>query len=136
MLLPFFTKEQQEWFAHEALFKIATRAIERIFNRASLLLSFPMSGKWGDFVDYRKFVLSINYFMFKKNKKIMFKFVREACILWSKANKDKSTEIFPPLLLNHLIYAQLRMCNADSPKVQQKVQILKKTIVLCPSRSY
>ena len=40
-----------------------------------------MSGKWGDFVDYRKFVLSINYFMFKKNKKIMFKFVREACIL-------------------------------------------------------
>ena len=39
---------------------------------------------------------------------------------FSKINKDKSTKIFPPLLLLN----------------QQKVQILKKTTGLCSSRSY
>ena len=30
----------------------------------------------------------------------------------------------------------MRMCKAEIQKGQQKVQILKKTTVLCPSRSY
>ena len=46
--------------------------------------------------------------------------------------KDKSTEIFPPLLLKPLY-----ICVHVMPKAkigQQKVQILKKICRLCPSR--
>ena len=50
-------------------------------------------------------------------------------------NKDKSSEIFPRLLLKpHYRYAHV-LCR-EPKKGQQKVQILKKTTGHCPSRSY
>ena len=48
----------------------------------------------------------------------------------SKTNKDKSTEIFPLLLC--MAYVWHVQCQ-EPTKGQQKVQILKKTTLLCPS---
>ena len=50
-----------------------------------------------------------------------------------KTNKDKSSEIFPPLLLKPYICARSML---EVKKGQQMVPILKKKIVLCPSWSY
>ena len=57
-------------------------------------------------------------------------------VLQSKTNKDKSTEIFPPLLLKptNTWYMRLRTDNAESQKDHQNVTILKKTTWLCPSK--
>ena len=55
-------------------------------------------------------------------------------VLWSKTNKDKSTDIFLPLLLKPTDIYSCAMRRAK--KGQQKVPILKKTTGLCPSRSY
>ena len=62
------------------------------------LTTFPLSGKWGNFVDYRTFSQWKNHFLFKKQK---FKFVYEVWIIKyaGKTNKDKSTEIFLPLYM-------------------------------------
>ena len=40
-------------------------------------------------------------------------------LLQSKKDKDKSTEIFPPLLLKP-IYKYMRTCNAEGPKRSAK----------------
>ena len=53
--------------------------------------------------------------------------------------KDNATEILPPLLLKPTysictVYAHVQ-CR-EPKKGQQKVQVLKKTTVLWPSRSY
>ena len=48
-----------------------------------------------------------------------------------KTSKDKSTEIFPPVLLKATDIAMLR-----AQKGQQKVPNLKKTAGLCPFRNY
>ena len=48
----------------------------------------------------------------------------------SKTNKDKSTEIFPLLLC--MAYVWHVQCQ-EPTKGKQKVQILKKTTLLCPS---
>ena len=55
-------------------------------------------------------------------------------VFYNKTNKDKCTEIFPPLLLE-----PPDICTRAMPRAkqdQQKVSTLKKTIGLCPSRSY
>ena len=59
-----------------------------------------MSGQWGDYLDFRKFVQSISYFLFLVLKNVLvFKFVLEVCKLNYKVKQtQKPTEIFPPLL--------------------------------------
>ena len=52
-------------------------------------------------------------------------------VLWSKTNKDKSTEMFPPLLLLKPTDTYMHTSNAPRAQAdQQKVSILKKTIGL------
>ena len=41
-------------------------------------------------------------------------------VLQRKTNKEKSTEIFPPLLLAHIMYVYVQKSNAESQKSQQK----------------
>ena len=69
-------------------------------NTLFLLLSlttFPFEWKIliGGFCTLRK-ICKFNGFLFSFVKIIKFKFVHEVCI---KTNKEKSTEIFPPILL-------------------------------------
>ena len=52
----------------------------------------------------------------------------------SKTNKDKSAEIFPPLLLKPTYICTRAMLRANIG--QEKSPILKKTTRLCPSRCY
>ena len=54
-------------------------------------------------------------------------------VLKIKTNKDKSTEIFLPL---HLKPTNMRTCMPRARRGQQKVQILKKSTMLCPSKNY
>ena len=82
-------------------------------------LTFPLRGKWRDFVEEKLYSQSI-IFCFKLVKIIEFKFL---------TNKDKFTEIVPPLLLTPCAMVRAK-------KGQHKVQILKKTTGLCLSRSY
>ena len=71
-------------------------------------------------LDYRKFEYSINYynFFFRKslNSRLLMKFA-----LWSKTNKDKSTEMFPPLFIKrpYTLYCAV-LCNAESLKSSTK----------------
>ena len=62
------------------------------------LPTFPLIGKWGDFVDSRKFGQLTNYLLFSIKKSLNLILFRKF-VLKSKTNKDKSTEIFPKLLI-------------------------------------
>ena len=55
-------------------------------------------------------------------------------VLSSKTNKNKTTEIFPPLLLKPTDIRASAMPRVN--KGQQKVSILKRATELYPSRSY
>ena len=59
---------------------------------------------------------------------IEFKFALENYIIKCKTNKNKSTEIYPPLLIKPPYICARAMPRA---KKTAKVQILKKTTVLC-----
>ena len=88
-----------------------------------------------------KIWFSVNEFLvlvlaFKKI--IEFKFVQEVCVHYEvNTNKDKSTEIFPPLLVLYIpVYEHVQCWEPKKVCKSQKVSILKKTTVLYPSRSY
>ena len=66
---------------------VGHKLIIKIDQQSTLFLllswpAFPLSEKLGDFVDYRKFVQLINYFLFLIDTQIIeFKIVHEVCIL-------------------------------------------------------
>ena len=74
-------------------------------------------------------VQSINYFLFFVYKKSLTLIWFIKVVFKNKTNKEKSTEICPPLLLKPTDYAY----NAESKKGLHKVPILKKTTGLCLS---
>ena len=72
--------------------------------------------------------------LFRSHPNTMF--VHEVCIM-KKRNQDKSTEIYPPLLLikpSDILVGAHAM--PESQKVQQNVPIIMKTTGLCPSGSF
>ena len=79
---------------------------------------FPLNGKCRDFVDWVNFVQSINYYYFY--------FIK---VLWREINRDKCTDVLPPLLFK----PPYTVCM----KCRQKVPFLKKTTGFCQcTRSY
>ena len=79
------------------------------------------------------YVLLLFNFFTSLNSRKFIKFLFYYKVKQTKTNVYRNTEIVSHLLLTHLL---MRMCNAESQKGQQKVQILKRRQGLCPSRSY
>ena len=77
------------------------------------------------------YTVNESFLVFKKSLHLSF-FVKFE--LYSKTNKDKSTEIFPPLLLKPTDTCERAMQRAN--KGSAKGSNLKKTPWLCPSRKY
>ena len=92
--------------------------------------TFPLSGQWGDFEDYRTFVNSLTVFLILILKQTIWsQFIHEVGIMkYSKTNIDKSTEIFPPLI-------SISICACSMPRattVQPNVYIFKEDEIALP----